>query len=191
MVPPAEFTSYYGRPIVKASPWEHDIPAYLFLGGVAAGSSLLSAGADLTDRPALRRTGRLAALVGLTLSMLALVKDLGRPERFLNMLRVVKVTSPMSVGTWILTAYGPFAGLAAVSELRGLLPRRLRCSLAGRLLGLSGRPAGLAAAVVARPSPPTPQCCSLTRPRRPGTPPTGTCRSSSSARPARPRAAWA
>jgi hypothetical protein len=149
MVPPAEFTSYYGRPIVKASPWEHDIPAYLFLGGVAAGSSLLSAGADLTDRPALRRTGRLAALVGLTLSMLALVKDLGRPERFLNMLRVVKVTSPMSVGTWILTAYGPFAGLAAVSELRGLLPRRLRCSLLGRLLGLSGRPAGLVAAAVA------------------------------------------
>jgi hypothetical protein len=81
--------------------------------------------------------------------MLALVKDLGRPERFLNMLRVVKVTSPMSVGTWILTAYGPFAGLAAVSELRGLLPRRLRCSLAGRLLGLSGRPAGLAPPAVA------------------------------------------
>jgi formate-dependent nitrite reductase membrane component NrfD len=149
MVPPAEFTSYYGRPIVKASPWEHDIPAYLFLGGVAAGSSLLSAGADLTARPALRRTGRLAALVGLTLSMAALVKDLGRPERFLNMLRVAKVTSPMSVGTWILTAYGPFAGLAAVSELRGLLPRRLRCGLVGRLLGLSGRPAGLVAAVVA------------------------------------------
>ena len=58
MVPPAEFTSYYGRPIVKAAPWEHDIPAYLFMGGVAAGSSLLAAGADLTDRPALRRTGR-------------------------------------------------------------------------------------------------------------------------------------
>ena len=48
MVPEAEFTSYYGRPIVKAAPWEHDIPAYLFLGGLAAGSSMLSAGADLT-----------------------------------------------------------------------------------------------------------------------------------------------
>ena len=79
MVPPAEFTSYYGRPIVKAAPWEHDIPAYLFMGGVAAGSSLLAAGADLTDRPALRRTGRLGAVVGLTVSMLALVHDLGRP----------------------------------------------------------------------------------------------------------------
>jgi formate-dependent nitrite reductase membrane component NrfD len=146
VVPPATFTSYYGRPIVKPTPWEHDIPAYLFLGGVAAGSSLLSAGADLTDRPALRRSGRLAALVGLTLSMVALVKDLGRPERFHHMLRVVKPTSPMSVGTWILTAYGPFAGLAAASEL---LPRRLRRTLPGRLIATAARPAGLTAAAVA------------------------------------------
>ena len=149
MVPPAEFTSYYGRPVVKASPWEHDIPAYLFMGGVAAGSSLLSAGADLTGRPVLRRTGRLGALVGLTLSMLALVKDLGRPERFHHMLRVAKPTSPMSVGTWILTLYGPFAGLAGAAELRPLLPRRLRDGLVGRLLGLGARPAGLTAAVIA------------------------------------------
>lgn len=149
MVPPAEFTSYYGRPVVKPPPWEHDIPAYLFLGGVAAGSSLLSAGADLTDRPALRRTGRLGALVGLTLSMLALVRDLGRPERFHHMLRVAKPTSPMSVGTWVLTAYGPFAALAAGAELRPLLPRRLRDGFVGRLLGLSARPAGLVAATVA------------------------------------------
>ena len=149
MVPPAQFTSYYGRPIVKSAPWEHDIPAYLFLGGVAAGSSLLAAGADLTGRPALRRTGRFGSIVGLTLSMIALVHDLGRPERFHHMLRVAKVTSPMSVGTWILTLYGPFAGLAAASEARGLLPPRLREGLVGRLLGLSGRPAGLVAAAVA------------------------------------------
>ena len=149
VVPDAEFTSYYGRPIVKASPWELDIPAYLFMGGVAAGSSLLSAGADLTGRPAMRRTGRLGALVALTLSMVALVHDLGRPSRFLNMLRVVKVTSPMSVGTWLLTLYGPFAGLAGAAELRPLLPRRLRDGVVGRLLGASARPAGLVAAVVA------------------------------------------
>ena len=149
VVPDAEFTSYYGRPIVKASPWEFDIPAYLFMGGVAAGSSLLAAGADLTDRPAMRRTGRLGALVGLTLSMIALVHDLGRPSRFLNMLRVIKVTSPMSVGTWLLTLYGPFAALAGTAELRPLLPRRLRDGVVGRLLGASARPAGLAAAVVA------------------------------------------
>jgi formate-dependent nitrite reductase membrane component NrfD len=149
MVPPAEFTSYYGRPVVKTAPWEHDIPAYLFLGGVAAGSSLLSAGADLTDRPRLRRTGRLAALVGLTLSMVALVKDLGRPARFHHMLRVAKPTSPMSVGTWVLTAYGPFAALAAAAEMRGLLPRRLREGLLGKAIGVGARPAGLTAAAIA------------------------------------------
>ena len=147
VVPDAEFTSYYGRPILKASPWEKDIPAYLFMGGVAAGSSLLAAGADLTGRSAMRRTGRLGSIVALSLSMGALVHDLGRPERFYNMLRVAKPTSPMSVGTWILTAYGPFAGLAAAAELRGLLPGRL--AWAGRLLGVAARPAGVAAALVA------------------------------------------
>ena len=91
MVPEAEFTSYYGRKIVKPSPWEADIPAYLFTGGLAAGSSLLAAGADLTGRPALRRTGRLGALGALGFSMVALVHDLGRPSRFLNMLRTVKL----------------------------------------------------------------------------------------------------
>ncbi len=50
MVPEADFTSYYGRPVVKASPWEADIPAYLFLGGLAAGSALLGAGAAATGR---------------------------------------------------------------------------------------------------------------------------------------------
>ncbi len=149
MVPPAEFTSYYGRPVVKAAPWEHDIPAYLFLGGVAAGSSLLSAGADLTGRPALRRTGRFGALVGLALSMIALVRDLGRPERFHHMLRVAKPTSPMSVGTWMLTLYGPLAALAAAGELRPFLPPRLRDGRLGRVLGGGARPAGLTAAVVA------------------------------------------
>ncbi len=56
----------------------HDIAGYLFTGGVAAGSSLLAAGADLTGRPALRRTGRLGALGGLAFSMVALVHDLGQ-----------------------------------------------------------------------------------------------------------------
>ncbi len=150
MVPEAEFTSYYGRPIVKPSPWEADIPAYLFAGGLAAGSSLLAAGADLTGRPALRRTGRLGAISALTFSLGALVHDLGRPERFLNMLRTAKLTSPMSVGTWILSGYGPFAALAAGAELAGMLPFG-QDSRPLRLLSAVGRPAGLVAAVGAPP----------------------------------------
>lgn len=150
MVPPAEFTSYYGRPVVKASPWEHDIPAYLFSGGLAAGSSLLAAGADLTGRPALRRSGRLTALGALGFSMVALVHDLGRPSRFLNMLRTVKLTSPMSVGTWILSLYGPFATAAAAAETLDMLTaRKLPAPL--RLLASAGRPAGLVAGLTAPP----------------------------------------
>jgi formate-dependent nitrite reductase membrane component NrfD len=150
MVPEAAFTSYYGRPVVKASPWKADIPAYMFFGGVAAGSSLLAAGGDVTGRPALRRAGRLTALVGLSASMVTLVHDLGRPGRFLNMLRTAKPTSPMSVGTWILSTYGPIAGVAAVAEVVDMLPAR-RVPALFRLVSAMGRPAGLAAALTAPP----------------------------------------
>lgn len=147
VVPPAEFRSYYGLPVVKASPWKNDIPAYFFFGGLAAGSSLLAAGADLTGREALRRSSRVSALGAVGLSTFFLIHDLGKPSRFVNMLRVVRVTSPMSVGSWILAAFGPMAGVAAVSEVAGgLLPGRL-----GRLVSAVGRPAGLAAAVFAPP----------------------------------------
>jgi hypothetical protein len=150
MVPEADFTSYYGRPVVKAAPWEHDIAAYLFTGGVAAGTALLGAGADVTGRPALRRVSRFGSLVSLALSMFFLVRDLGRPKRFLNMLRVAKLTSPMSVGTWILSLHGPFAGLATAAEVVGLLPgswQRGPLALVARL----GRPAGITAALTAPP----------------------------------------
>jgi hypothetical protein len=139
MVPSAEFRSYYGRPVVKAPVWRHDIAAYLFTGGLAAGSALLAAGADLTGRRGLRRAGRVAALGALGASTYFLVNDLGRPERFHHMLRVAKPTSPMSMGAWILTAFGGAAGLAAVSELA---PR-------GRLAATAGRAGGLAAGALA------------------------------------------
>ncbi|MEU8242215.1 NrfD/PsrC family molybdoenzyme membrane anchor subunit [Actinoplanes missouriensis] len=117
MVPPAEFRSYYGRPIVRPAVWRHDIAAYLFTGGLAAGSALLAAGGDATNRPALRRAGRLTALGALGASTYFLINDLGRPERFHHMLRVAKLTSPMSVGTWILSAFGGAAGVAAGAEV--------------------------------------------------------------------------
>lgn len=151
MVPPAEFTSYYGRPVVKASPWEKDIPAYLFLGGLAGGSSLLAAGADLTGRESLRRPARIGAFAAVLASLYTLIHDLGRPSRFTHMLRVAKPTSPMSMGTWILTLYGPFAGAAAAAELADAadlerrLPRGLRSG--ARLLRRSARPAGVLAGV--------------------------------------------
>jgi hypothetical protein len=148
-VPEVEFQSYYGRPIVRAPVWGRGIPAYFFTGGLAAGCSLLAAGADLTGRPTMRRAGRLASLGALGASAGLLVSDLGRPDRFSNMLRVAKPTSPMSIGSWILTAFGPPAGLAAISEFADRLPRRGVLGLARRVLPPAGRAAGLAAAGVA------------------------------------------
>ncbi len=132
MVPKVSFRSYYGRPVVKPSPWKMDIPAYLFLGGRAGGSSLLAAGSDLTGRLGLRRTARVTALAAIGISFGALVHDLGRPARFHHLLRVAKVTSPMSVGTWILSVYGPLVRLAAVSEMAEHLPPALRDGPVGR-----------------------------------------------------------
>jgi DMSO reductase anchor subunit len=136
MVPAADFRSYHGRPVLKKPVWKADVPAYFFTGGVMAGSSLLAAGADLTGNRPLRRATRLVAAGGLAASTGLLVHDLGRPSRALNMLRVVKPTSAMSVGSWLLAAYGPAAGVAAAAEVTG------------RLAGL-GRVGGLAAAALA------------------------------------------
>ncbi|MFD6027600.1 NrfD/PsrC family molybdoenzyme membrane anchor subunit [Streptomyces griseoluteus] len=141
----SEFRSYYGRPVLKPPVWEWKVPAYLFTGGLSAGAALLAAGADLTGRPALCRAGRLGGFGALLASGYLLVADLGRPERFHHMLRVAKPSSPMSVGTWILVAYGPGIGLAAVTEL---LPGSLRARLPGPPARV-GRLAGLSSAALA------------------------------------------
>src|SRR3954454_11412596 len=133
--PGSDAPSYYGRPVLKTPVWEWKIAAYLFTGGLAAGTAVVAAGADLVRAPHLRRSCWLGSFGALLASLVLLVGDLGRPERFHHMLRVAKPTSPMSVGTWILTAFGPGVGAAAVSEL---VPARWRSSWPARLLrGLS------------------------------------------------------
>jgi formate-dependent nitrite reductase membrane component NrfD len=141
--------SYYGRPIINAPVWqERDIAGYLFAGGLAAGSSVVAAGAELTDRPHLARSCKLCASAALGVSLAALVHDLGRPERFLNMLRVFKPTSPMNMGSWLLAAYGPLNGFATASDVLDLAPRRGRAATAGAALfgaGVSSYTAALIA----------------------------------------------
>lgn len=116
-------SSYYGDPIINPPVWaELDIAGYLFAGGLAGASSLLAAGAQATRRPSLARRSRLCAVAAIGASLAALVHDLGRPERFLNMLRVFKPSSPMSVGVWLLAAYAPLASGAAASDVLGIAP---------------------------------------------------------------------
>ncbi len=131
MVPEPEFESYYGRQIIKTPTWKTpDVPLYLFLGGMAGASAVLAEGAALTGNVALERVARLVAASGAGVGTVFLVHDLGRPERFLHMLRVIKPTSPLSVGSFILAPFSALSSAAAASYLTGRLPRL------GRLAGL-------------------------------------------------------
>lgn len=132
MVPRAEFSSYYGKPVINSPVWEAaDIAGYLFLGGLAGASSLLAAGAQLTGRRGLADAAKAGAVAAGALSLAGLVHDLGRPLRFMNMLRTFKVTSPMSVGSWLLSAYLPAAAVACASGVTGRLPKVGACATAG------------------------------------------------------------
>ncbi|WP_413332761.1 NrfD/PsrC family molybdoenzyme membrane anchor subunit [Brevibacterium sp. GP-SGM9] len=152
MVEDVEFTSYYGRPIVKAPPWGHEIALYLFLGGLAGGSTLLGFGAQFTDRPGLRIASRMTAITATGVGGAALVADLGRPERFINMMRVVKVSSPMSLGTWILSGFGVGAGVTFAIELDRVTGEKLLpLGPLRRLLHAMETPAALESALFATP----------------------------------------
>ncbi|WP_019200432.1 NrfD/PsrC family molybdoenzyme membrane anchor subunit [Tsukamurella sp. 1534] len=151
MVPDAEFGSYYGKPVVKPPPWEWPVAAYLVLGGVAGGSGVLALGGQLTGRSALRRNARLGALTAVGLGAVALIADLGRPERFINMMRTAKVTSPMSMGSWILSGYGTGIGIAAAAEVDRLTGERLPLGPLRRVLRAVEGPAGFGAAAFGPP----------------------------------------
>jgi DMSO reductase anchor subunit len=130
-----EFRSYYDLPILNKTVWATpDVAGYLFVGGLAGASGVVAAAAHATDRPRLRRAGKVTAAGGAYLSLAMLIHDLGRPARFLNMLRMVKVTSPMSIGSWLLSGFGAAAGLAAATELTGRAPRLGAAATAGTAL---------------------------------------------------------
>jgi hypothetical protein len=147
MVDDAEFSSYYGRQIIKTPTWKTpDVPLYLFLGGAAGTSSILGALADVTDRPTLTRVSRLVAGGGAIASVGYLIHDLGRPERFLHMLRVIKPTSPLSIGSYILSPFSAAAGATAAVELLGWFPRLKR--FGGVVAALFGGPMSTYTAVL-------------------------------------------
>ncbi len=123
---------YYGQPVLQPAPWKREIALYLFTGGLAGASSVLAAAARLTGRRSLARHARRWALAGFIPSPILLVLDLGRRDRFFNMLRVLKPTSPMSIGSWLLAVYGPTASGAALLDA---FPRRRRTATALDLLG--------------------------------------------------------
>src|SRR5215216_785659 len=143
--------NYYGIPPIKEHTWTWEIPIYFWLGGIGAGSHVASTIARMVghkDR-AFLRTARYTTLITMILSPILLIMDLGRPERFYNMLRIVKWRSPMSMGTWALTSFGALTGLAATSQAAedGLLGgdnalARLAGALPARFISVLALPFG-------------------------------------------------
>ena len=147
MVEEAEFTSYYGRPIIKKPTWKNpEVPLYLFLGGAGGTSAVIGALGEFTGRRSLAKAAHFTAAGGALASVGLLIVDLGRPARFLHMLRVFKPTSPLSVGSYILSPFSAAAGGTAALELLGWFPRLER--FAGAVSALFGGPMATYTAVL-------------------------------------------
>lgn len=139
----AEFKSYYDRPVVKKVHWTWKIWLYFWLGGIAGGASAITALFELVGNPerdrSLIRAGHYVSLVGLILSPIFLIWDLGRPERFHHMLRIVKFRSPLNLGTYFLTLTGALCGINLARQVveDGIISKS---SLPGRISLLAANP---------------------------------------------------
>ncbi len=109
--------SYYGLPVLKAPVWTWEVPLYFFFGGIAGVSSCVAFAAQLFGiDPALIRAALWIAILGAAVCPIFLIADLGKPSRFLNMLRVAKIQSPMSVGAWVLVAFSGCVFVALLGQ---------------------------------------------------------------------------
>jgi formate-dependent nitrite reductase membrane component NrfD len=143
-IPPSQSgdNTYYGRPVIKEPVWIWAVPAYFYAGGAAGAAATLGGVAQLVDADGMEdlitRCRRIAA-VGTMAGTALLIYDLGRPERFLNMLRVFRPTSPMSVGSWLLAAATPLAAASAALG-RSTPGRRTIADAAGLAAGIAAGP---------------------------------------------------
>lgn len=136
---PTDIT-YYNQPVIKKSPWSWDIPAYYYTGGAAGAAVALGAAGQVIDAARFRRMTEHTRWIGVGASLLSsyfLIHDLGRPSRFLYMLRVFRPTSPMSVGVYLLSVFASANGAAWMSKW-GPSPIRKIGDAAGVLAGIAG-----------------------------------------------------
>lgn len=134
----SEPRSYHGQPVIKEPIWTWEIPCYFFTGGLGGASAGLAYLSEVRGNDELARRAWITALAGVGVSPVLLISDLGRPARFFNMLRMFKVTSPMSVGSWILSVSGAATTVAAANAWLGVFPRLSRA--ARPLAALAGLP---------------------------------------------------
>jgi formate-dependent nitrite reductase membrane component NrfD len=112
-------TGYYGMPLLKTPAWTWEVPVYFFTGGAAGAATVIASVAKMTGAdPRLMRDARWLAAIGGAISPALLVADLGMPSRFLHMLRIFKIQSPMSVGSWTLVVFSSSAaGVAFLGSI--------------------------------------------------------------------------
>jgi len=127
---------YYETPLLKEPQWKWEVPVYFFVGGAAGAAAVIGAAANLVgnDR-ALAKDARWLAAAGGALSAPLLIADLGVPSRFLNMLRVFKLQSPMSVGAWTMTAFSSFS---AATAFAGMMQERFGPSVPLQIMENAG-----------------------------------------------------
>lgn len=125
-VPAEEYRSYYGRGVLNKPVWTWEIPVYFFAGGMAGASSVLAELARARGHTTLARAARRVAAGAALASPPLLISDLGRPDRFHHMLRVVKPTSPMSLGSWLVAAFVPLQASSTLLAEMGRFPRLQR-----------------------------------------------------------------
>ncbi len=106
---------YYGEAVVRPPVWTWEIPVYFFVGGLAGMAPTIAIAALFKHQNGIAVTAMWLSVIGALISPVLLVLDLGRPLMFLNMLRVFKWRSPMSVGAWILSFFSPHAVLGLIA----------------------------------------------------------------------------
>src|SRR3954470_7209694 len=140
---------YYGLPMLKRPLWGWEIALYFFGEGISSGCYVLATAAEFFGGRSYATFIRVARFVSLATMIPCpplLIADLGRPERFLHMLRVFKPSSPMNLGAWALTGFGIPVTILAVAQAPGIVPRRFRFLLAWappRVVALLGLPPAL------------------------------------------------
>ncbi len=144
--------NYYDIPPIKRAHWTWQIPLYFWIGGMTAGINLFSTLAQLLghEDKELVRTSRYASLIAMVLSPILLIWDLGRPERFYNMLRIIKLRSPMSTQSWSLVVFGTLSGLIAGRQAaedgwlgKGIFARLVERLIPAKVLAVLGLPFAL------------------------------------------------
>ena len=120
---------YYGLPMLKKPLWGWEISLYFFGEGISSGCYVLATAAEFFGGPSYARFIRVARWISLATMMPCpplLIADLGRPERFIHMLRVFKPSSPMNLGAWALTGFGIPVTYMALAQAPGIVPRPFR-----------------------------------------------------------------